>query len=237
MIVLLIAALAVAALLAGGSWIARSRARQRRRRERLSGARQAAAAAEARAESERRRAAMEASDALTSVIPAIKMPWPTQPPGIGGHGDGYGDFRADYPAFSALAPFPAGEEPAGYAAAGYGPDGRGPDGRGPDGRGPDGRGPDGRGSDGREPVGRGPDGRGLAEFAAGYPGEQAAAPDPAAGHAAGAWPDERMTPPARPGERMVPSPRQGEHGQAADHPRRRAVQGSHRGGHGKRRRG
>ncbi len=111
MVVLLIAALAVVALLAGGSWIARSRARQRRRRARLSGVRQAAAAAEARAESERRRAAMEASDALTSVIPAIKMPWPTQPPGIGGHGDGYGDFRSDYPAFSALTPFPAGKEP------------------------------------------------------------------------------------------------------------------------------
>ena len=76
MIVLLIAALAAAALLAGGVTIARSRARERQRRDRQHRARVATAAAEARAEEERRRAALEASDALTSVMPAIRLPWP-----------------------------------------------------------------------------------------------------------------------------------------------------------------
>ena len=183
MIVLLVAALAVVALLAAGGWIARSRARQRRAR--LDSARRAAAAAEARAEQERRRAAAEASDALTSVIPAIRLPWPTELPGAAAaQGDGYGAFRGDYPAFSALAPFRPEEEPGG----GY-------------------------------------PGDPQAGYPEQYADELAQAPDRVAG---------RGVPAPRPAERTA---RPAEHSTAADHQRRRAVQGSHRGGHAKRRRG
>ena len=185
MIVLLIAALAIAALLlVGGNRIARSRARERQRRERLDSARQAAAIAEARAQEERHRASADASDALTSVMPAIKLPWPTQPPGSP-RSDGYQAFDNNYPEFSALAPFHAEEWPADHSAAGQ--------------------------------IG-----------AAGYPGEYAGPP----GHAG-----ERTGPGTRPAEYAVPNPRAGEHDAQADRPRKRAGQGSHRGGHAKRRRG
>jgi hypothetical protein len=110
MIVLLIAALAAAALLAGGVTIARSRARERQRHDRQHRARVATAAAEARAEEERRRATLEASDALTSVMPAIRLPWPKQPQEPAPHDDGYPSLR-DWPRFPAAVPFQAREEP------------------------------------------------------------------------------------------------------------------------------
>jgi type II secretory pathway pseudopilin PulG len=110
MLVLLIAALAAAALLAGGVTIARSRAREQQRRDRQHRARIAAAAAASRAEEERRQAALEASDALTSVLPAIRLPWPRQPQGPGPHDDRYPSF-GDYPQFPAAVPFKAQEEP------------------------------------------------------------------------------------------------------------------------------
>lgn len=119
MIVLLIAALAAAALLAGGVTIARSRARGRQRRDRQHRARMAAAAAAAaRAEEERRRAALEASDALTSVLPAIRLPWPRQPQGPAPHDDLYPS-PDDYPQFPAAVPFQAREEPERTPAPAY----------------------------------------------------------------------------------------------------------------------
>jgi type II secretory pathway pseudopilin PulG len=110
MIVLLIAALAAVALLAGGGSIARSRAREQQRRDRQHRARMAAAAAASRAEEERRRAALEASDALTSVLPAIRLPWPRQPQGPAPHDD-LDSSLGDYPQFPAAVPFQAQEEP------------------------------------------------------------------------------------------------------------------------------
>ena len=118
MIVLLIAALAAAALLAGGVTIARSRARDRQRRDRQHRTRMAAAAAAARAEEERRRAALEASDALTSVLPAIRLPWPRQPQGPAPHDDLYRS-PDDYPQFPAAVPFQAQEEPERTPAPAY----------------------------------------------------------------------------------------------------------------------
>jgi hypothetical protein len=131
MIVLLIAALAVVALVAaGGSWIAGSRTRARRDRDhdRLDRARRAAAAARTQAEEERRRADVEASDALTSVIPAIKLPWRGQPPGIAAYDEHPAAPRGDYPAFSATPPFRADEEPGWYPGTGRGMADRGPGG-------------------------------------------------------------------------------------------------------------
>jgi len=124
MIVLLIAALAVIALVAAGaSWIAGSRTRARRDRDRdhLDRARRAAAAAQAQAQEERRRADAEASDALTSVIPAIRLPWRNQPPGIAAYDEHPAVPRGDYPAFSATPPFRADEEPDWYPGTGRGP--------------------------------------------------------------------------------------------------------------------
>jgi type II secretory pathway pseudopilin PulG len=182
MIVLFIAVLAVAALLlAGGIAIARPRARERQRRERLDSARLAAAAA-ARAEEERRRAAFEASDALTSVLPAIRLPWLTQPPRAGRPGDGRASPDGDYPQFPAAAPFPAADEPAWYR-------------------------------DENRPA-----------YAAGRPAPPARPAGPAGS-------------PPWPGEYPGSAPRPAEHGAPGDRPRSRAGQGSHRGGHAKRRRG
>ena len=129
MIVLLIAALAIAALLAGGITIARSHAREQERRDRLHRGRLAAAAAESRAE-ERRQAALAASDALTSVLPAIRPPWTGQPQGSVPD-DGSPSF-SDYPRFPVAVPFQAQDRPAsqrdemtgGYAPAGPGADGQ-----------------------------------------------------------------------------------------------------------------
>jgi hypothetical protein len=109
MILLLIAAIAAIALLAAlGLKVTRAHARQRR--EELASARRAAEAshlaaeAAARAEDERRQAWADA-DALTSVIPAIRMPWPTQLPGSQSHG--YPDLDGEYPGFSTRTPFGA----------------------------------------------------------------------------------------------------------------------------------
>ena len=131
MIVLLIAALAIAALLAGGITIARSHAREQERRDRLNRDRLAAAAAESRAEEERRQAAVAASDALTSVLPAIRLPWTGQPQESAPDDGGSPSF-SDYPRFPAAVPFQAQDEPAwhrdemsgGYAAAGLGANGQ-----------------------------------------------------------------------------------------------------------------
>lgn len=131
MIVLLIAALAIAALLAGGITIARSHAREQERRDRLYRAELAAAAAESRAEEERRQAALAASDALTSVLPAIRPPRTGQPlesvPDDGGSPS-----LSDYPRFPAAVPFQAQDESAWhrdemrgrYAPAGLGANGQ-----------------------------------------------------------------------------------------------------------------
>ena len=118
MLVLLIAALAAAALLAGGVTIARSRARERQRRDRQHRARMAAAAAASRVEQERRRAALEASDALTSVLPAIRLPWPRQPLGSAPHDD-RDPALGEYPQFPAAVPFQAQEEPERTPAPAY----------------------------------------------------------------------------------------------------------------------
>jgi hypothetical protein len=114
MIVLLIAVLAIAALLAGGAVIVRSHARERQRHEHLRRTRQAAAAAAAsRAEEERHRAALEASDAITSVLPAIRLPRARHPLEGGRNDDGYPSF-GDYPGFPAAVPFQARQEPVWY---------------------------------------------------------------------------------------------------------------------------
>ena len=129
MIVLLIAALAIAALLAGGITIARSHAREQERRDRLHRGRLAAAAAESRAE-ERRRAALAASDALTSVLPAIRLPWTGQPQGSVPD-DGSPSF-SDYPRFPAAVPFQAQDQSASYGdemTGGYAPAGLGANGQ------------------------------------------------------------------------------------------------------------
>jgi hypothetical protein len=111
MIVLLIAALAIAALLAGGITIARSHAREQERRDRTHRDRLAAAVAESRAEEERRQAALAASDALTSVLPAIRPPWTGQPQGSVPDGGGSPSL-SDYPRFPAAVPFQAQDQPA-----------------------------------------------------------------------------------------------------------------------------
>src|SRR5579875_2620983 len=108
MILLLIAAIAAIALLVFLG-LKRPRARARQRSEELAGARRAAAAAAeartvARDEDDRRRNWADA-DALTSVIPAIRLPWPTQLPGS--PGNGYPDLDGEYPAFSQQTPFGA----------------------------------------------------------------------------------------------------------------------------------
>ena len=130
MIVLLIAALAIAALLAVGITIARSHAREQERRDRLHRNR-LAAAAESRAEEERRQAALAASDALTSVLPAIRLPWTGQPQGSVPDDGGSPSF-SDYPRFPAAVPFQAQDESGWhrdemtgrYAAAGLGANGQ-----------------------------------------------------------------------------------------------------------------
>jgi type II secretory pathway pseudopilin PulG len=89
MILLLVVAIAVVAALAyGGTRMSRSRARQRR--ESAARAREAAqAAARARAEQEQRQPMRNEDDALTFVMPAIKLPWSSASPLADRRDDGY----------------------------------------------------------------------------------------------------------------------------------------------------
>jgi type II secretory pathway pseudopilin PulG len=97
MIALLIVALAVLALAAVlGVTIFRSR--ERKRQEERARSRRAAATQARKAEEARRAWASGNDDELTSVMPAIKLPWPTQtamedPP------RGYPELERDYPDF------------------------------------------------------------------------------------------------------------------------------------------
>jgi hypothetical protein len=228
MIVLLIAALALVALLVAGRRIARSRARERERRDRLAARR---AAAQERAEHQRRRAADDASDALTSVLPAIRLPWPTQQPGMGGYRHGYPDAHGDYADAGDYAGRPGdhagvGEYDAGGDHAGMG--------------------------EHAEVRGGYPAFSDLAPFQAeeepatldrradGYGVSAGRADDYALPR--GRADDPYYAPPGRAADYSLPAPRAGEHGLPAehgpgDHSRRRVAQGSRRGGHGKRRRG
>jgi len=225
MIVLLIAVLAIAALLAGGAAIVRSHARERRRREQLHRTRLAAvAAAESRAQEERHQAALEASDALTSVLPAIRLPWARHPLDDAPDHESYPSF-SDYPGFPVAAPFQAQEEPAWfrdekpapYAGADYGPDEQAeypadyPAGSAAPGYPAGSLAPD-------YPVGR---------TTPGYPAERGVPTGYLAdGAAPGHWPSEPAASATHGAERSGP----------ADRPHRRTGSGSHRGGHAKRRR-
>jgi type II secretory pathway pseudopilin PulG len=216
MIVLLIAALAIVALLAGGIAIARSHAREQQRGERLHVAR-LTAAAESRAEEDRRRAALEASDAITSVLPAIRLPWPRQPQGLAAHDDGYPSF-GDAPRFPAATPFQARDQSAWYRDEPA----------------------DGLAAGGHQanPEEERPAGYPADRTARpAYPAERAAPGYPADRDEPGSWPDEPLRPVSRPDEQMVPAPRPAGHSAPADCPPRRVAPGSHRGGHAKRRRG
>src|SRR5579859_8139859 len=92
MILLLVVAIAVAAALAcGGTMMTRSRARQRR--ESAARAREAAqAAARARVEQEQRPPVRNEDDALTFVMPAIKLPWSNASPLADRRDDDYSGF-------------------------------------------------------------------------------------------------------------------------------------------------
>lgn len=224
MIVLLIAALAIAALLAGGAVIVRSHARERerQRREDVRRTRLAAVvAAESRAEEARHRAALEASDAITSVLPAIRLPPARHPLDGVRDDDSYPSLR-DYPGFPAAVPFQARQEPAWYrderpapyADADHGANGQSeyPADRAAPGHPAERTGPG-------YPAGRG---------TPGYPAELSTpAGHPADGTAPGRWPNEPPGPATGLAEPSTPT----------DHPRRRAGPGSHRGGHTKRHRG
>ena len=130
MIVLLIAALAIAALLAGGITIARSHAREQERRDRLHRGRLAAVAAESRAKK---------SGARPRSRPVTHSPRCCRPsgrPGRGNHRDpcrtsGSPSF-SDYPRFPAAVPFQAQDEPAWHRdemTGGYAPPASGRTGR------------------------------------------------------------------------------------------------------------
>jgi type II secretory pathway pseudopilin PulG len=91
MILLLVVAIAVVAALAyGGTRMSRSRARQRR--ENAARAREAAQAARARAERDQRPPVRNEDDALTFVMPAIKLPWSTASPLADRRGDDYSSY-------------------------------------------------------------------------------------------------------------------------------------------------
>jgi type II secretory pathway pseudopilin PulG len=94
MIALLIVALAVLAMAAVLGVKMTSRTRARKRQEELAAAQRAA---EARRAEEQRKAwvAMQGDDELTSVMPAIKLPWPTQT--VLEDPRGYPDLDRDYP--------------------------------------------------------------------------------------------------------------------------------------------
>ena len=219
MIVLLIAVLAIAGLLTAGVMIVRSHAheRQRQRRDDLRRSRLAAvAAAESRAEEERHQAAIEASDAITSVLPAIRLPWTRHPLEAARDDAGYPSF-GDYPGFPAPVPFQARREPAwyrdeipaSYAGADHG-----------------------AGGEAEYPAGypaeRSAPGHPAGRTAPGYPAERGApAGHPAEGTAPGLWPNE----PPRPATGLA------EPSGPADRAHRRAGTGGRRGGHAKRHRG
>ena len=80
--------------------ITRSRAHDRE--ERLARSQQAAAVARARAAEKQRQIWDDSGDELTSVMPAIKLPWPTQAPVEDPRG--YPDLGQDYPAFDTAPP-------------------------------------------------------------------------------------------------------------------------------------
>jgi type II secretory pathway pseudopilin PulG len=206
MIALLIVAFAVVAVAAvlGATMISRSRGRKRR--EELARARQAAAE-RARQQQEARRAWVAAGDDdLTSVMPAIKLPWPTQT--ALDDPRGYPELDPEYPDFD-------------RSVIAFEPD---------------------------YPWTPQPQPQALAAHAA--PPPRAEAPP---------WPDavprdeEYIVPPARAaeypsrsgGDHIIPPPRPVEYPsrggeypvRASDRAHRRVGQGSHRGGHAKRRRG
>jgi hypothetical protein len=114
MFLLLIGAIAGIALVAAAVLAIRARGRGHRDRlARQDAATRARARAAARAEAQRRRAQDDADDELTSVIPAIRLPWPTQLSAPREHGSP--DLDGEYPQFSTLTPFPA--APVGAAPA------------------------------------------------------------------------------------------------------------------------
>lgn len=230
MFLLLIAAIAGIALVAAAVMITRTRARDRRDRlDRL--ARQNAAAqarAAAQAEAQRRRALDNEDDLLTSVLPAIRMPWQTQLSAP--REPGYPDLDGGYPQFSALAPFQAAPVDAAPAEAPW-PPAEAPRSPAeapwahaiPPAEPPAGRGRPGHWDDGQFglPLRREPE----------DPDRYPAAP--------AAW-DERPRPVPAPDGRMAPAAvpaEHAEHATMAERARRRSTHGSHRGGHARRRRG
>jgi hypothetical protein len=130
MFVLLIVAIAGIALVAT-VMITRRHARDRRDRlARQTAAAQARAEAQARAvqaREQRRRALAGADDELTSVIPAIRMPWPKQLSAP--REQASPDLDGEYPQFSTLAPFQATPADAPWPPAGRGRPGPWEDGR------------------------------------------------------------------------------------------------------------
>jgi type II secretory pathway pseudopilin PulG len=261
MILLLVVAIAVVAALAyGGTRMSRSRARQRR--ESAARAREAAqAAARVRAQQEQRRPVRNEDDALTFVMPAIKLPWSSASPLADRRDDGYSGysggtgynphtvFADEYPQSSfsgngfqkrdrtgSYADLDA-DYPAFPALTPFPAD--------------------------EEPARPeplpGPDYRPAAQYAGG----QAGAPEEIMGDGGRlgelrnppAYPAERFglghrpgdqavprpgdydIPRSRPAERLAPAARPGEqHDSTADRARRRSGQGSHRAEHAKRRR-
>lgn len=206
MFLLLIAAIAGIAVVVAAVMITRTRARGRRDQQ----ARQDAAAqarAAAQAEEQRRRAWDNEDDLLTSVLPAIRLPWQTQMSAP--REPGYHDLDGEYPQFSTLTPFQASPVEAVPAEPPWRPAAP-------------------------PAVGDQPSRREDGQY--GLPLRPAPA-DPAPSPAAPAAWDERPRPaPAQDG-RMAPAAVPAEHAAAAERPRRRPTHGSHRGGHARRRRG
>jgi hypothetical protein len=261
MIALLVVAIAAVAVLAyAGNRMARSRARQRReheRRERLAhDARMAAAqAAAARVQDDRRRPdRLDEDDALTSVMPAIKLPWPTTPPLIERHGPSYPAFGSstrfqDFDRDAAYPAFDGGDGQAGYSGdrdfdAGYPEFSAGTPFQADDE--PAGHTGSGYPSDDHDryddhylddtslyrtgPAGQ--DTRPGGEW-----DEQPGPPLYPGRSGSGGWPNDHIVPSPRPGEHLAPAARPGEHNAPGDRARKRVGQGNHRGGHAKRRRG
>ena len=209
MFLLLIAAIAVIALVAAA--VIMTRARARGRRDQLARQTAAAQARAARAEAQRRRVLDDADDELTSVIPAIRLPWPTQ--FSGPREPGYRELDGDYPQFSSVAPFqgaPADAAPR-FLEEAPGAPWR-----------PAGRGQADRREDGRLIPPARPEPAGPAQYPAPPAWNDRPLPVPV--------PDARMAPAAVPAELA-------EHAAAMERARRRPTHGSHRGGHARRRRG
>jgi hypothetical protein len=224
-LLLIVAVAAIALVVVFGLKITRTRSRQRQ--ERLVSSRRAAAAAEAqaatRSREQRRRDWDDADDALTSVLPAIKLPWPTQLPGAASNG--HPDLDGEYPGFSALTPFDAApyRDVPPYDAGAY----------------------DSGAYDSGEPepehFDQIPPGAERGPFDPVVPGQR-----PEEYRLPRRGPGQRPAQPAPAEDFMIPYPRSdepvpaaipGEHGTAAERARKRAnAHGSHRGGHAKRRR-